>query len=1001
MAGDCTYNRTAHYDSAGGAGGGGHWKGRGRLLPPPPHSPHFEVIDGLLYRKKLERGFLNYREVLGEERQREAISTFHRRRRADGAHLSFEETYRSVADNYWWDGMYFHIRSHVLGCPECQRTKKPEEMLHLPNHCLINDVPTRWNSSYEMVDRLLLLLCVLGFSEESLLPLLDFSYSSTLRVQRENLQEVSAMARHLGMWPALEACSALLREQQQQQQTAPPTPPTLRCSRTGPGDSSPSSRPCELKPDRKRKRFSLPEVPVEDVFHLALDASPCRRVSARSNPRLRGVRPKGTPPQNGGGLHVHSPTHTRMKLMDFKSPFCKKKAPASRSTPATPPPPPPRHVAPVQSGSFTPSTLTPSTSTLPLHSPHARLLRSTPGAAQEVQRLQPRPESPRKSKRRPGAIPRRRPRPTTPATAPARRRQSSGAGATAVSPAPRVKQEPRGGQLDDDDDDDDDDDYDRAQEKYRLMMVLGLQRTALLPRPEVLVGWRQKKRLRKLKANNYCLTKRRTLRPAGPEQQAFGRQLPLCDARFLARVIKAEPGERLISGGEEEEEVRVKRRSTPCPPRPRAPPPSDRSMRSRGAPPPPLPSPSPHPRPRPRAVPCAGGELRRSPGMAQSTPLRTLPATAVLRMIKAEPMDFFISGPPPPPSNSRHRDDGKHASRAAPCYNGHRAPSRAKVWRVAARQGAPPRGEKEGGGRRRRGGGGGQRSLKAVHEGSSPPGPQADKPDGLEASVPTATTTTPPSVYSHPLYKVIKEEPADLLPVAAPHHPASPDHLGKRQSKPPIKLLDPGFLFSFCRPGGGGGGVKREEESVDICLTRSVSREKFSAPPAPRVLRPRDGGGGWGGKGPATVLHRVKPERVERNVSRGRGQRRACSQPHHHRTTTTTASTTTSTPRHQAKRTRPKATQSGLKRQQGGALASSSRQCPLLESPRHSRLKHLRPPGPSPLRHPRGADPWVPGGHTCLHKTFFWLRNVRKHIRTHDQKLYKCRSCLPTSSSSS
>ncbi|KAG7257276.1 hypothetical protein CRUP_003973 [Coryphaenoides rupestris] len=980
MAGDCTYNHTARYDSAGRAGrAGGHWKGRGRLLPPPPpHSPHFEVIDGLLYRKKLERGFLNYREVLGEERRREAISTFHRRRRADGAHLSFEETYRCVAENYWWD----------------------------------------------------------GFSEESLLPLLDFSYSSTLRVRRENLQEVSAMARHLGMWPALEACSALLREQQQQ--TASPTAPTLRCSRTGPGDSSPPSSPCELQRDRKRKRFSSPEteVQVEDGFSLALDPSPCRRVTARSDPRLFGGPPQGTPPQNGG-LHVQSPTHTRMKLMDFKSPSCKKKAPASRATPATPP----RHAAPVQSRSFTPPpTLAPLMSTPPLPSPHARLLRSTPGAAQEVQRLQPRPESPRKYKRRPEAVPRRRLPPTTTAahatpssSLPPRRRRSSRAGGAAVSPAPRVKQEPHGGGSVGEDDDDEEEDYERAQEKYRLMMVLGLQRTALLPRPEDLVGWRQKKRLRKLKANNYCLTKRRTPRPGDPEERAFGRRrLPLCDVRFLGHVVKAEPADRLICGGEEEEEVGVRRRPTPHTPRPRGPPPSDRSMRSRGAPPaPPPPSsppPSPRPRPRPRAVLLSGGrELRSSPRRAQSTPLRTIPASATFRMIKAEPMDFFISGPPPP-SNSHHRDDGKPALRAAPHYNGRRPRSTAKPRHVPDRRGAPRQGEeKEEGGR-----GGGQRSLKAVHDGGRPPGLQADKPDGLEASVPAATMTPPPpSVYSHPLYKVIKEEPADPLPVAGPHHPASPDHLGKRQSKPPIKLLDPGFLFSFCRPGGGGGGggggavVKREEESVDICLTRSVSREKFSATPTPRVLRPRDGST----LSPSATRVRVKPEQVERSVSHGRGQQRARSQPHHHNRRRATTSATSS-PRHQAKHTQPKATQGGLKRQQGGALASSSRRCPLPESPRHSRLKHLRPPGPSPLlRHPHRADPWGPGGHTCLQchapyrdclallmhqlhhvdgkhwpcplcsKTFFWLRNVRKHVRTHDQKLYKCRSCLPSSSS--
>ena len=103
MAGDCTYN--PHYGSAetfcpsSNGDPAGDRTGRG----PPPRSPNFEVIDGLLYRKKLERGFINYREVLTEERRHEAVSTFHRRR-AGLRHLSFEETYKCVAENYWWDG---------------------------------------------------------------------------------------------------------------------------------------------------------------------------------------------------------------------------------------------------------------------------------------------------------------------------------------------------------------------------------------------------------------------------------------------------------------------------------------------------------------------------------------------------------------------------------------------------------------------------------------------------------------------------------------------------------------------------------------------------------------------------------------------------------------------------------------------------------------------------------------------------------------------------------
>lgn len=76
----------------------GDSKGCGHL------SPNFEVIGGLLYRKKLEKGFINYREVLEEDRRHEAVSTFHCRRPGQ-QHLSLEETYKSVAENYWWEGM--------------------------------------------------------------------------------------------------------------------------------------------------------------------------------------------------------------------------------------------------------------------------------------------------------------------------------------------------------------------------------------------------------------------------------------------------------------------------------------------------------------------------------------------------------------------------------------------------------------------------------------------------------------------------------------------------------------------------------------------------------------------------------------------------------------------------------------------------------------------------------------------------------------------------------
>lgn len=64
-------------------------------------SPYFEIIDGVLHRKKLEKGNTNYREVLGMDRRVTVIATFHLKGRR---HHTLEDTYRLVAENYWWEG---------------------------------------------------------------------------------------------------------------------------------------------------------------------------------------------------------------------------------------------------------------------------------------------------------------------------------------------------------------------------------------------------------------------------------------------------------------------------------------------------------------------------------------------------------------------------------------------------------------------------------------------------------------------------------------------------------------------------------------------------------------------------------------------------------------------------------------------------------------------------------------------------------------------------------
>lgn len=614
--------------------------------------------------------------------------------------------------------------------------------------------------------------------------LLDFSYSSTLCVRREDLPEVMAMARHLGMWPAVEACSALMKEQEQQ--LHPSKGFTSAC--TG------ACNECHRQQREKKRKVVLGlEDHMDNNFSLTLDASDD---SLEGSPRCNLCRMPKTQGHNGLPL---SPSH-RMKLMDFKSPSSKK---APRHAIATP-----------QSQKYSP--ISPS---------NARLLRSTPGAAKEVQRLLPMLETPRR-KKNPHSI-------------------------TRLSCSPvKVKQEVE-------EVGEDEQDYARAQEKYKLMNVLGLQRTALLPRPEDLIGWRQKKRLRKLKANNYSLTKRRKPRSTSPGLPfgAVTLSLPLCNPVNTCLLKKS--GKTRPVGPVNVEQMATKR--------PKTIPPSDRSMRSKGV----LPD---------MFLPSFGGrELRRSVRKGDRAPL---PAQQPVRRntnkiqvknavrIKSEPAEYSISGFPFPSNNCHgHTPDKSPPSQWTQAknkvtvetvktlrYNSSRPAAKAKLRRGSTREVDKTKCKpiEEG----RKVGSHGLRGVVDMRQRVNEPG-----------ELPFSEQAPPPSMYNHPLYKVIKKEPAEPVPVAGPFpDPPSPDR-GKRQSKPPIKLLDSGFLFSFCRPAGGAMAVmKKEEESVDICLTRSVSQvgETFGAEESPhRALRAR---------GPPTMSV-VKREREERSISRSTAQR--------------------------------------------------------------------------------------------------------------------------------
>ncbi|XP_069569698.1 uncharacterized protein [Brachyistius frenatus] len=978
MEGDCTHSKARYTNTETFCPSKPWWDGDqkrpGRMEesagkpkghgPPAQWSPNFEVIDGLLYRKKLERGFINYREVLNEDRRHEAVSTFHRRRPGQ-RHLSLEETYKCVAENYWWDGMFFQIRDFVLGCPECQsqRNKKSEEMVGrgcvtktMASHSadmlsklrrqreagLFCDIILRTNGRSFSAHRAVLAavsdhfqeifteldssitadIDLTGFSEDSLLSLLDFSYSSTLCVRQEDLPEIITMARHLGMWPAVEACSALIKEQEQQLH------PGQSFNSTCPGACR--ERHHQQRESKRKRGFGL-EDNMNRSFSLTLEASD--EGSPRRNLRRMSKAHNGLP---------LSPSH-RMKLMDFKSPSYKK-AMTTRQAIAAP-----------QSRSYSP--ISPS---------NTRLLRSTPGAAKEVQRFLPVPETPRRNRKshsitRLSCTSRARPVPV-------------------CSPV-RVKQEVEEVA-------EDEEDYARAQEKYKLMNVLGLQRTALLPRPEDLIGWRQKKRLRKLKANNYSLTKRRKPRSSSPVLP-YGDvtlSLPLCNlvnTHLLNKSVKTKPVGPVSTNQIIAKRPKAAQKSVP---------PSDRSMRSKVV----LTDMF-------QPAPFGGRDLRRSVRKADGAHLRVQqplrrstkkPLVSNAVRIKSEPTDYSISGLQNPSYNhfgfashkstpSQRRQNGNEVPAETvktPRYNSSRPATKAKARRGRTKC------RDEG--------------RKMVSQGprgvtEARPNVKDSEPDGLQFSEHAPT----PSIYNHPLYKVIKEEPADPVPIVEPFpDPPSPD-LGKRQSKPPIKLLDSGFLFSFCRPAVVPMvGLKKEEESVDICLTRSVSQvgQKFEAEEFPqRTLRAR---------GPP-ILPVVKKERKERRVSQGKTLRP--------RTNSRNATL------HVAKCAEPKPPRTRPK-QQGKLLPPSSR-CVMPDAVRRARLKQLRGPRSQAPKVPKAAHACVqcPAAysdcdalimHRLRHiegkhwpcplcsKTFFRLRNVRNHIRTHDPKLYKCRSCIAAGS---
>ncbi|XP_028656519.1 uncharacterized protein si:dkey-229b18.3 isoform X1 [Erpetoichthys calabaricus] len=489
-----------------------------------PSSPFFETIGGVLYRKKLEKGCINYREVLAEDRHSSAIATFHQKRNGK-LHHTLEDTYRFVAENYWWEGMYTQIRDYVLGCQICkmknQKVNAYEEPISKTLASHSKELLDRLNSQRadgQFCDVTLILdggvysahkavlaavseyfqevflemdstsnqksvIDLSGFKWDSFLPLLDFSYTSTLSLKSENLMEICAMARHLRMWSVVELCKGFQKEQgltdkniSQTNKTSENQPSSLikqPWTIKSQGNHTPLrnnevysrieyfERPTSCftltseTSDPAENKSQIPEGCFTSTLNVLDDlsvesSSSCTITSMSLNKTLQ--QPQG----------IFSSPSRRLKLLDFKSPSSKSKSSLKNLSTAK--------------------------SSQSLDYEKTNLLVSQNFDRTDVSGDQSNSSSLAISKCKQKLW-----------FSPRRECKSERAVTCQESLKSPIKTEAMEEEVP----------SPNTAEKYKLLGVLGLQRKSLIVCGEELTGWSQKKRLRKLKVNSYCLTTQR------------------------------------------------------------------------------------------------------------------------------------------------------------------------------------------------------------------------------------------------------------------------------------------------------------------------------------------------------------------------------------------------------------------------------------------------------------------------------------------------------------
>ena len=75
----------------------------------------FAALDGILYRVDLKK---RSKQVVVPQHLRRQLTEEHHRGKMAG-HFSVDRVFKTMAQKWWWDGMYRDIDNIVSGCPEC------------------------------------------------------------------------------------------------------------------------------------------------------------------------------------------------------------------------------------------------------------------------------------------------------------------------------------------------------------------------------------------------------------------------------------------------------------------------------------------------------------------------------------------------------------------------------------------------------------------------------------------------------------------------------------------------------------------------------------------------------------------------------------------------------------------------------------------------------------------------------------------------------------------